>query len=345
MKIVFRVDASLKIGTGHIMRCLTLAQELKKRGANVVFICRSIEGNLHEMVESKGVKVVKLPQSNSVNESYCFHSNWLDAHWQEDATQSLLHIKGADWLIVDHYALDEKWESIIHPHIDKILVIDDLADREHVCDILLDQNYYLNAETRYKHLVNKECQLMLGPKFALLREEFAYARARLKRGFSEIKKIMVFFGGVDANNDAGKAIEAISGFKGEVIIVSGYTNKNLSKLEDFCTEHSNFRLFRSINNMAELMANADLAIGAGGSTSWERAATGLPTLAWPIAENQIHVLYDLSKAGIVKLTSPEKLEDDLILLNGGERMEMSRKGMEICDGEGTVRVANKLWSR
>lgn len=344
MKIIFRVDASLEIGTGHVMRCLTLAFELKKRSHQIEFICRAHEGNLCGFIEAKGFKTHILPPAESKNDNYCFHAHWLNCHWQEDAAQTLLIANNADWLIVDHYAIDEKWESMLHPNVNKLMVIDDLADRNHICDVLLDQNYYTDAQSRYKDLVEPQCQLLLSPKFALLREEFLFAKAGLKRNFNMVHKILVFFGGVDANNDTGKAIAAIADFKGEVFVVAGAANINLKSLEEFCAKHLNFKLLKSVSNMAELMANVDLSIGGGGSTSWERAVLGLPALAWPIAENQVRILHDLSQTGAVKITSPEKLAADLKNLTSETLRIMSFKAAGICDGEGTVRVANKLGS-
>ena len=343
MKISFRVDATQKIGTGHLMRCLTLAHELAKRGAEIEFICRKLVDHLAELILSKSYKLCIL-HTNSVNEDYCPHATWLEAHWQEDATQTLLKVKGTDWLIVDHYALDEKWESILHPYIDRIMVIDDVADRRHKCDLLLDQNYYTDAATRYADLVDKDCQLLLEPKYALLREEFAFKRASLNRVYKSVDKILLFFGGVDANNDIGKALAGLMNFKGEVIIVAGSANENYPELEQICITKDNFTLLKSTDNMAKLMTQVDLAIGGGGATSWERATLGLPALAWPIADNQVRLLNDLDKYGAIKLTSPEKLEADLNALNSRVLKQMSQKAMQLCDAEGATRVANKLWS-
>lgn len=345
MRIVFRVDASLKIGSGHVVRCLTLAHELAKRGAEVEFVCRKLPGNQCALIQSKKYKLHCLALTNQENDDYCFHADWLEAHWQEDATQTLLYARDADWLIVDHYALDEKWEEIIHPHVGRIMVIDDLADRKHVCDLLLDQNHYNNFDIRYKKLAPDDCQFLLMPKYALLREEFVFAKAKLKRSYDGVKKILIFFGGVDADNHTGKTLKALEDFfKGEITVIAGAANENLAELQDLCKKHKNWRLLKEVGNMAQLMTEADLGIGAGGSTSWERAAMGLPTLAWPIAQNQVKILNDLSEAGMVKLSSPKTLVADIKHMIPPVLREMSAKAMEICDGQGATRVANKIWS-
>lgn len=344
MRIAFRTDATTKIGTGHLMRCLTLAHELEKRGAEIEFVCRKLIDSLANIIISNGYKLHILPDGKKSNDDKVKHADWLEGHWQEDATQTLLKVKGANWLVVDHYALDEKWESIVHPHVDKIMVIDDIADRPHNCDLLLDQNYYLDAEKRYAKLVDNKCELLLTPKYALLREEFAYARARLNRDNKLPQRVLISFGGVDANNDTSKAIEALQSFKGEVIVVAGGANQNYAELEKLCAERKNFRLFKTVDNIAELMSKTDIAIGGGGVTSWERASLGLPALAWPIADNQIKILADLEKTGAVKLTTPETLEKDLKTMKTEVIKDMSEKAMQLCDAEGAIRVANKIWS-
>ncbi len=344
MRIAFRVDATTRTGTGHLMRCLTLAHELEKRGADIEFVCRKLVDHLAELILSKSYKLCILPNTESKNVDYCHHADWLEAHWQEDATQTLLKVKGADWLVIDHYAIDEKWESILHPHVDKLMVIDDLADRKHNCDMLLDQNYYIDGETRYENLVDKNCELMLSPKYALLREEFAFARARVERSYKSAARVLIFFGGVDANNDSGKAAEALVDFKGEVVIVAGAANANYALLKKFCADRKNFKLFKTVNSMADLMTKADVAIGGGGSTTWERAALGLPTLAWAIADNQMPILADMEKLGAVKLTSAKGLAKSLKALTRENLKQMSMKGMALCDAEGATRVANKIWS-
>ena len=183
MKIVFRVDASLKMGTGHVMRCLALAQMLKENGANVEFICRKHKGSLIEKIRSGGFVVHELEVFEEIEvDNKLAHSHWLGATQQQDANDciDMLKAEKSDWIVVDHYALDEQWQKRLKPYYEKLMVIDDLADRKHQCDILLDQTFGRQQED-YSELTPKDCQLLLSSKYALLRPEFSkwrsYSRA------------------------------------------------------------------------------------------------------------------------------------------------------------------------
>ncbi len=181
MKIVFRVDASLQIGSGHIMRCLTLADELVRRGADIIFVCRERLGNLINLIEAKRYQVIRLPQAQVeyiATTDDLYHAEWLGVSWEQDASDTIavLGDEKPEWLVIDHYAIDRRWEQKLRPHVGKIMVIDDLADRPHDCDLILDQNLYQEMDKRYVNNVPESCQKLFGPKFALLRPEFAAAR-------------------------------------------------------------------------------------------------------------------------------------------------------------------------
>ena len=159
MRVVFRADASLEIGTGHLMRCMTLADELCRRGATATFLCREQPGHLIELTRSRGFETEAI------------------AH--EDASPSHVAQLHPDWVVVDHYGLDSAWETAVRPSTRRILAIDDLADRDHDCDLLLDQNLYDGVDQRYASRLPAHCRQLIGPHYALLRPEFADARARL----------------------------------------------------------------------------------------------------------------------------------------------------------------------
>ena len=172
MRVVFRADASVTIGTGHVMRCLTLAEALRKAGAEVAFVCRELDGNLAGLIEARGFDVHVLPPLEPPTDPL----TWTAAHWHEDAAQTASFLKTrADWLVVDHFALEHRWEKEMREHANRLMVIDDLADRVHDCDLLLDQNY-LQEPARYDTLVPAHCRKLLGPAYALLRDEFRRAR-------------------------------------------------------------------------------------------------------------------------------------------------------------------------
>ncbi len=200
MKIAIRVDASFQIGTGHFMRCLTLADTLKQRGAEIRFICRYLPDYLQDSLRKSGYEFKLLTSvSTEVVEGDLVHSSWLGTCQHIDAQDSVHALSDSkwDWLIVDHYALDAQWESAVRAVSKKILVIDDIADRLHDCDLLLDQNYYANMDSRYKGKVPLYCRLLLGPRYALLRDEFRQLREKVKLRTGPVKRILVFFGGVE----------------------------------------------------------------------------------------------------------------------------------------------------
>lgn len=321
MRIIFRTDSSLQIGSGHVMRCLTLADELRQRGAGIVFVCREHPGNLISMIEGKGHPVVRLAQSAdefTAAADDVAHAAWLGVTWQQDAAETIAAMEKElpGWLVVDHYALDRRWEEALRPHIGRIMVIDDLADRAHDCDLLLDQNLYEGMETRYDTLVSKSCHKMLGPKYALLRPEFVTARKNLRQRDGQVKRVLVFFGWVDPTNETEKALQALTGINDrqfDVDVVVGSGNLHKEQIQKICKVNDRLHYHCQVDNMAELMAKADLAIGAGGCTTWERCFLGLPTIASIIALNQTETTLAVARReaiwclGTIENVCPQKL--------------------------------------
>lgn len=313
MLAVIRADASTSIGSGHVMRCLTLSHRLKKeKNAKLVFVMRVLPGNLIGVVEKQGFEVLKLPPANQ-KYSLNGYGLWLTVPMEVDAQQSIdllqpyLREHGCDVvdrMIVDSYALDEQWELMLRPYCKEIMVIDDLANRRHDCDILLDQNFYLNKDIRYAELVPEHCKLLLGPDHALLREEFYEAKKHLRKRDGNIKNILVFYGGSDLTNETGKAIEALvqlhdEGYNFTVDVITGVSNSRREKIKKICSKYHFFHYYCQVNNMAEFMNKADLMLGAGGSTTWERLYMELPALVTAVAENQIQGCEDCCKAGLI----------------------------------------------
>ena len=225
----------------------------------------------------------------------------------------------ANRLIVDSYALDEQWERMLRPYCKEIMVIDDLSNRRHECDILLDQNFYLNKDVRYVGLVPEHCKMLLGPEHALLREEFYEAKKHLRKRDGNIKNILVFYGGSDLTNETEKAIKALvqlhdEGYNFTADVITGVSNSRREKIKNLCSKYQFLRYYCQISNMAEFMNKADLMLGAGGSTTWERLYMELPALVTAVAENQIQGCRDCSQAGIIEyLGINEDVRVDTIL--------------------------------
>lgn len=350
-QIAFRTDATNQIGTGHFMRCLTLANELIQRGAQIRFISRDLPTHLRDMLTAKGMEFVPMESEGapSIPADDLAHAHWLGVSQAQDALATLQALSGKtwDWLVVDHYALDARWESALRGSVKKIMVVDDIADRQHDCDVLLDQNFYADMQTRYIGKVPSSCALLTGPRYALLRDEFRKLREQIRPRTGAVKNILVFFGGVDAGNYTGQAIEALSAIdvRGlHVDVVVGAQHPCLEKIKAACVQHG-YVCHVQTSKMAELMAAADIALGAGGSTTWERCCLGLPTLVFCTADNQQKQLADAAREGL--LYSPEIKVDQsrafqrhilALIENTNLREHISRNGMQAVNGRGVLRV-------
>lgn len=354
-RIAFRTDASGEIGTGHFMRCLTLADALKKHGVEICFVARKLPAHLIQMLDERKIDFYGLPLVNAEEPDELPHSQWLQTSQNQDAIQTI-EVLGScklDWLVVDHYAIDQRWERSLRDKANKIMVIDDLADRQHDCDVLLDQNFYQNMDTRYVGKVPSHCQLLLGPSYALLREEFRNQRQHVNPRTGDIKNLLVFFGGVDAQNYTSLALEAIvaSNLQFDVDVVVGQQHPSLQDVQMFCKTH-HYACHVQSHQMGALMAKADLAIGAGGTAMWERCCMGLPSICISTADNQEQQVNDLMDKGLIVALQKNQdvsglIKRALVMLND----DVSRLGAisktvyHLVDGNGIDRVESFLFPK
>ena len=294
LKAVIRVDAATMIGTGHLMRCLSMASRLRTYiGADVTFVSRDLPGNLFPLIRERGFRLLELPRAEE-DPSLSGYLKWLTVTEECDAEETIAALSKAaggdtlaDLLIVDSYAIDEAWERRLRPYVSRILAVDDLANRKHDADVLLDQNIILDhgeKAAKYRTLLSASAELVIGPEHALLRDEFFLAKPRT-RG-KEIKRLLVFYGGADATNETEKAINAVRGLGIETDIITGGANPYREHIEAICKGSDKLHYHTQVNNMAEFMERADLMLGAGGSTTLERCYLGLPCLVTAVAENQ-----------------------------------------------------------
>lgn len=331
MKVVFRTDASLHIGTGHVMRCLTLADALAARGAHCQFISRAHEGNLIDYIRQRGFQVHALPllpanasaadpaPTRPVNNEPA-HSHWLGATQAQDAQTCapILATQQPDWLIVDHYALDACWEQALAPHYRQLMVIDDLADRPHACDLLLDQTFGRDAAD-YRPLVPAQCQLLCGSSYALLRPEFAALRpySLQRRTQPQLRNLLISMGGVDKDNVTSKILIALRASPlptdCQITVVMGTTAPWLAQVQLLAQDMPwPTQVLVGVSNMAQLMADSDLAIGAAGATSWERCCLGLPTVMLVLAMNQQYAAQRLEQVNAVRLLNQDDHMDQCL---------------------------------
>jgi UDP-2,4-diacetamido-2,4,6-trideoxy-beta-L-altropyranose hydrolase len=365
--ILIRCDASFSIGSGHVMRCRTLARELRRRGARVTFLCRRQGGDLIHLLEQE-FPVLALPKRSLAametphgepllaRELY---AAWLGCSQEQDASDCLQALNQAamrsvHWLVLDHYGLDALWEAQMLAGLavdasPRLLVIDDLADRPHQADVLLDQNFFGPVtETRYRGLVPDQCRQLLGPHFALLGPEYAQFHPLVPPRM-ELRRVLVFFGGVDPANLTGHALEALSAPELAdlaVDVVLGLQCSHRHAVEELVARRPHTTLHNPLPSLAGLIARADLAIGAGGATTLERACLGLPSLVIAIADNQVPFVQALDQAGKVQLlgnsaaVSAEKIR--LALIDALQQRPPRASGQDLTDGWGVGRVATAL---
>ena len=360
--IVFRVDASLHIGTGHVMRCLTLADALREGHARCVFISRAHSGNLLELIRQRGHEVRALPSPDDAAlptlpaaEASPAHAAWLGCTWEADAEQTLAACgpQPADWLVVDHYALDERWERRLRPACRQIMVIDDLADRPHHADMLLDQNLGRTARD-YTGLIPSNTTTLIGPKYALLRPEFFQMRAASlsRRAQPQLKTLLITLGGVDVDNATSRVLQALSTVTSlremSVIVVMGPHAPWLAQVEaQAATMPCPTRVLVGVNDMAQLMAQCDLAIGAAGSTSWERCCMGLPTIQLVLADNQNGAAAALAKKKAALTLPPLEslgphIRAAIEKMSPAQLNILTKNSARICDGRGSGLIVKKL---
>ncbi len=365
LRIVFRADASLEIGTGHVMRCLTLADAFKAQGAECYFISRAFPGHSLEYINQRGFGVmalpVRLPPSpntivtcDSAEEPVLVSS--LGGDWQTDVQQSdaMLASLEPDWLVVDHYALDLRWEVALRPHYRKLLVIDDLADRPHHCDLLLDQNLGRQPQD-YASLVPTLCQVLTGPKYALLRPEFAALRpySLQRRKQPTLERLLITMGGVDLPNATGQVLRVLKGcplpHDCRISVVMGPQAPWLQSIQELAAQMPwSTEVLVNINDIAQRMADSDLAVGAAGSTSWERCCLGLPTLLVVLAANQwpgARALHEVQAARLIGGVSEIAAQLPLAvraLTQGLELMNMSNTASALTNGQGACKVLQAL---
>lgn len=352
MRIVFRADSSLGLGTGHVMRCLTLAEQLARRGAEIEFISRDLEGNIGEVIRSAGFALRLLPRWQR---ELAFVDASLAAR---DAADSIVALGGepVEWIVVDHYGLDCTWESRLRPVTKYLFSIDDLANRRHDCDVLLDQNLYEELRTRYDGLVPASCLRLLGPQFTLLRGEFRKDFKRQRTCDGRIRNVLVFFGGTDPTCETQKAIQAILLLAwGDVHydIVVGISNPRWEEIRSVCSGVPGCSFHRQSSQMAKLMARADLAVGAGGTSIWERAALQLPTITVITAENQRAVTDAVARTGAIRSAgwhqdlTPVRLAEMIRDASTPDRLAaMSRASAGLMQGSaGETRIADWICSK
>lgn len=358
MRIAFRTDASLQIGTGHIMRCLTLADALFERGAQSTFICRPHAGHLIDMIRQLGHAAIALAPADDPFTAPAdpSHAKWLGTDWSSDAEQTRQAIGNqvVDLLVVDHYALDSRWEKILRPKAKRILAIDDLADRPHDCDVLLDQNLGRQAED-YFGLISHKSKTLIGPEYALLRPEFAQRREHSlqRRSNPQLKNLLITMGGVDKTNATCQVLDALSRCELpddlRITVVMGPSAPWLPQVQALAeTMPRPTQVLACVNNMAHLMSESDLCIGAAGVSAWERCTLGLPAIILILAANQLSGAMALQTQGaawLADITKPLRTQLQSLFAMDEQNTalkKISQDAAKITNGKGVWKVVELL---
>lgn len=332
--VLFRVDASIEIGIGHVMRCLALAGGFEAKGWSISFAATA---NTYKVCDALGKSAYQKYVLDEPEDPYHLGSK-VGPH--------------CDLAVVDHYGLDHIYERTLKDWVRCLLVIDDLANRPHEADVLADSTPG-RTQNEYRALVPNNCNMMLGTDYAMLRPEFSEARSASlmrRKQFGGVERILISVGGTDPLNITATAYEGVrqAGFQGFVDVVLAQNSQYLKVFQDHADKATT--IHAPAKDMAILMRNADIAIGAPGTTSWERCCLGLPALLTVTAENQRTNAHRLSEAGAIVLlkdgtiVTPQDVAESLtvLLTDANQLYRMSKASAQLCDGRGVDRVIETI---
>jgi len=345
MRVVIRADASVWIGSGHIMRCLVLADALKSLGHEVIFACLPLEGNLFSIIEQRGFPIsqLSLPENPIAIQHDADYSAWLQRPQEQDAADFISNINHADLVVTDHYAIDHVWQDKVREALQcKLVALDDLR-RSHSADLVIDQtlgrksNDYPTCE-----------RVLAGTSYALLSPQFVKYRNRAfcRKTSDNIPRILISMGGVDLPNATSQVINAVVGtYRANFTVLLSPRSPHYQQVKTMCEQIPNVTHLDFSNNMAELMLDHDCAIGAPGTTSWERACLGLPSIVIPLAENQRETSIQLEAAGAALVVQLNEIDSELVdklTLITTSWPQYVDANLRICDGLGANRVVSEM---
>lgn len=337
---VIRADSSKDLGGGHIFRCLTLADSLKQNGWYVHFICRKEVGNLSQYIVNRGfgVSIIAAPEP-------------FDPQQDAKVSRELITQLCADLLIVDHYQLDAQWHRVLSPLCRHILVIDDLANRPYHCDILFDQSLARTAEDYQPLLDSRTQHTITGAEHALLREQFITLKPQAitkRQNCREIKQVLVAMGATDPTNVTLTVLQLLDSNKFDITVILTDKAKHLSLVESYI-EQTNIKLLINVENMAEQVLAADIAIAASGTSMLERCSLGLPSVLLCLAENQRHIANAVKLNGsAIDVLDVDELQHRLIpsieafVADKTAYQRVSDKAFSVCHGNGVAALTEQL---
>lgn len=352
MRIGIRVDSSIHIGYGHLIRCLALAVELTRRGHQCTFICLEFEGNLIGLLKSFGYKVCSSKPNSNISVMGANNSiNYVDSKH----TLDVLEKENYDWLVIDHYFIDCIWEKLASKYCKKILVIDDYFEREHYCDLFLNPNKIMDIKEMYKEKFPTKCKFLVGPKFVLLREEFSRLRRTANEKFkpiSDIANLLVMSGGVDQFNITNSILNGLNQCTTlkhlNITVLMGSRSPGIEDIKRFSkADHINsISVLSDVSDVYKLMQSADFVISTAGSTAWEICCLGLASILIPVTDNQKRISGYLNEVGAAIEMYPDnirmQLEEVFTSLSLERIHAMQSAAAYVVDGLGAARVADEI---
>lgn len=345
MKVLFRVDASVVMGIGHVMRCLTLAKALRARGAQVLFACRALDGNQIERIQ-QDFDVLYLPAVYAGELDGLTPEASVCAAADFSAVSAAVGERHFDWCVLDHYGLGLDWQRQATSLGRRLLVIDDLPQREHDCDLLLDQNLLNERPDMYP---GRSTQRLFGPRYSLLRADFAYYRTLPRPPQGLRPRLLLFFGGGASAQALLRVVPALLPLPVGLDIVIG-SSPERAALEQLLHGQSHACLHVNTEHMAKLLHATDLYVGSGGSVTWERVCLGVPGVVAALSLNQQAMSRACAESGLqIYLGESHKLRPEdwrnavSQLLAQPERLALMRqRATELVDGLGVIRVVEAM---
>lgn len=361
-RVLFRVDSGSQLGIGHVRRCASLANALNEIGFECVFVCLDLPQNISDYLKARGFlvyfitgyakefgwTVCESDQHLGLGEKIFKQADWL-------ATSKITDVFKPDLLVVDHYFLDKTWEEKFKKRGITIVAIDDLANRPHDCDIIIDQNYFgSQVDLRYESLVPNDCIKLLGPSHAIIEKEYSEL-SKSKKVNNDVKKVLISLGGSDPTNATSLVLELLLESQMAHLnfdVVLGPSNVFHKEIEKQTYHVPNVKIHRAPDSLLKLMSESDVVIGAGGSSIWERMTLGIPSLVIGIAENQVAICQRLAADGLIiyvgksnEISASHFIREFEHLVNSSlKRKNMAAKNKEIVNGAGAQKVAMKLES-
>ncbi|WP_412051299.1 UDP-2,4-diacetamido-2,4,6-trideoxy-beta-L-altropyranose hydrolase [Hoeflea sp. Naph1] len=351
MLFIFRVDASSSIGSGHVMRCLNLAHCLSFRGGRIIFVMRPLGGNLIERVKENGFDVLEIcsqfndkiiSEEIDATEFVEVISNYEDVKHEEKHTKT--------WVVVDNYKLSSCWESQVKRIFSRIVAIDDVADRTHNVDLLIDQNLVESENSRYDNLIPFYSETLIGPKYAMIDSEYKFERCKLTRNSKIINNIIIYFGLSDKKMTL-MAVESLCVLPNEfsALIVIDDHNVQIESINRIVSADKRFRVSGQLPRLTHIMAESDLFVGACGTTSWERLCLGLRAVVVTLADNQEALARTLDKNGFIYWLGRSETITKTTMVRGLKKAlntpldpSIASRMMKMVDGLGAERVADML---